>query len=214
MVHREADLSAVDVASSSDQSCGVRQVMGAVDDSRAFAPELQRQRGEVFGRSAHHELAYRRASGEEDVVDRLVEKDIGHVITAVERGHQPFVKHLADDLTYHLSSRWGQTVRLDHDRVAGRHRGNEWLDRKMERKVPWAKYQADPSCLILHRWLGPRQPGGRLPPLGPHPIVEILQSLVDGAAGPRHLTWLLRRRWLGQVCYHCGLYVGATREQL
>ena len=52
----------------------------AVDDRRALAAELERDRREVLGRGGHHDAADRAVAGVEDVVPALVEQrgGLGH----------------------------------------------------------------------------------------------------------------------------------------
>ena len=144
VVGRDTRLPGVEALAGHDLvRCGARRDSGA--DITGDLPQLERQRHEVLGRRAHHDLAHARRAGEHQVIERELGEGLAHVGSAGHHGDAVARERVGQQLKEHLRRLGHQLARLQHHAIAGGERPDERRERQLHGVVPRRDHPTTPS---------------------------------------------------------------------
>ena len=143
VVGRDAGLAAIEVLAEHDASGRELDIGVGGHDAGALAAELERDGRQMRRRFLHDELSDRRAAGEEDVVETLLEQGGVFGAPALDDERVAGVEGLGHDVGHDLAGGGGVGARLHQAAVARRDRADQRLHREHEGVVPRRHDQHD-----------------------------------------------------------------------
>ena len=170
-----------------------------VDEARRLAAELQRDRREVFGRFMHDHFAYLYTSGEEDIIELLLQQTLVFSSSALHHGDILGRERLADEFGDDLGGGRRVSRRLEDHGVTRCNSANEGFEREEHRVVPRRHNQHHAIRVLLNHRLRREIGEGRAFALGACPAAEVLAHVADLGEGQSHLTHIRLGGRLTQV---------------
>ncbi|MNZ86792.1 hypothetical protein D3C78_1056280 [compost metagenome] len=143
-----------------------------------------------MGRRAHHQTAYTRAAGKDDVIQRQAGKgrtDLGAADKCRDLG---IVEPFRQQLHQQCSSDGSELRQRDHRPVTRRKGFGEWREGDGHREIP-GRHDADTAQrLKMNLRLGAQQPRAhfRAPPLRLHPLPQMLAGVLEPADWQQHIA--------------------------
>ena len=150
-----------------------------MDDHRVLAAELEDRRRQVLRGGLVDDLADAGAPGEEDEVPVLREQRRRFGNGTLDHGERLWIEVLGHQLAEQLGRGDGDLRWLDHGGVARCYGRDEWADREHERLVPRADDQRHAERIVAHLQVPRLEQERRVGMLRLHPLVEVLQGVVD-----------------------------------
>ena len=149
------------------------------DDRRALATQFERDRREVFCRSAHHHAADLAVAGVEDVIEAFLQQGRGLVDTAGDDRNRRTVEVPGDELLDQRRHRGSDLGGLQHRSVARRQCRHERSEQQLDRVVPRGDDADRAERLGPQRRLAGLERQRHPDLLRSGPRIEVLEGVID-----------------------------------
>ena len=136
VVRLHAGLSGVQYLAKGDAAGGELDIRRCIDDDRAFAAQFQGHGRQVSGGGLHHHFANGDGTGEEDIIEFLLQQSAVLGATALDHGDIPRIERLAQHPGDDRRSGGRVGRGLDHRAVAGGNGPHQGREAQLDGIIP------------------------------------------------------------------------------
>ena len=155
-------------AAGGNGNVGVRRHQAGI-----FAPQLQGDGRQGFGRLFHHQPTHPIAAREEHVVEAVGQQSPGRLRSPHGHGHHVIVQVLPKPFGQKLPRMWGMFRRLEHGGVARAQGGHQGRQQQQQRVVPGTNHQDAAQGRRHHPGPGRLHDQRHRHPFRPQPVAQL-----------------------------------------
>ncbi len=204
IVRRDAGLTGVEHLAEHHAARGQRNIGGFVHNHGAFAAELQRERGQVRGRALHDRPSDRWRTGEENIVEALMQQRL--IFGSAALNHRDVLgrENLAQQRGQRAACVGRVSGRLNYGAVTRRNCADQRLKAKLDGVVPRRKNQHHAVWLGRDKADGGKLRKRRFDAFFARPRAEpaqMIANFIQHKAGFGHIDL---KRGFSEICGHGG----------